>query len=116
MSGCAPGELGGLLALANSGRTGAAGLVWFLVRGGGTGLTVGVRGDVGALDWFGVEGTELPVGGLNPVGRDYFTVTGTHNAMPAGSELPFDLVVEVVEEFVATGERPTRVRWRAEVG
>jgi len=113
----APGQLVDLIKSVNTEHEGPAGTVWFLRHGSNPdtpGLTAGVRGDVGALDWFGETATEVPVDGRNSDDVDYFTPSGHHNAMPPGSELPVERVLEAVAEFVRTGVRPASIDWRPE--
>lgn len=104
---------------ANQHRTGQpGGFVWFFHRSpddDSCTLHAGVRDDFGVLQWFDNDGDEvfLP-GGQNTDQVDYFSWFGHHFPMDPHTEVPIDLVLRAVAEFVRTGERPTCVDWTAE--
>ncbi|MGM1058942.1 Imm1 family immunity protein [Saccharothrix sp. Mg75] len=91
------------------------GRAWRLVHGDDLTapyLVVGLRGQQAAVVW--VEpggGNFLPADGVG----DEPKLFGTHDSyrvLPAGAELPWDTVLDIVEEFTATGDRPACVEWK----
>ena len=91
-----------------------AGLCWWLQCRPGDeapALLVGVRGEVGALQWFEGAQTQAPQQGANGDRVDYFTRWGHHNSVPPHVEVPLETVHAAVRELAATGERPTCVQW-----
>lgn len=108
-----PGDLTRALATANDQRGSSSGRVWFLVTTPGVAapcLVVGVRGEVGALEWIDEERL-VPTDGLNPEWVVYYTVHLHDNSMPPHAELPLATVLAPAEEYARTGRRPTCVEW-----
>jgi len=93
-----------------------AGVLWLLRHGtddmAAPGLTVGVRGPVGAVSWFGETISEIPEDGSNQEWVEYYLPSGHDNSMPPGSELPIERVLALVEQYARTGSRPTVIAWR----
>lgn len=90
------------------------GIVWFLQHNHGKYercLTVGVRGDVGALMWFTDVDAFLPAHGTNVDDVEYFFTGGHLFVMEPGTELPIEHVHEAAREYVRTGQRPRSVTW-----
>ncbi|SES44464.1 Imm1 family immunity protein [Actinokineospora terrae] len=102
-------------ALLDALRTAANGTVWWLSHitpEHDHCLTVGVRGHLGALTWDEEPGgTWIPANGTNTTHADYFTPDGDHNPQLPGTEVPYELVLEAVTEFIHTGARPRCVAW-----
>ena len=92
------------------------GLVWFFTNDATDirGLTVGVRGSVGALEWFEPLGRQIPSHGINLEWVDYFTFHGHHNQMPPNAELPIEQVLDAVAEYSRTRMKPTCIDWQAD--
>lgn len=112
-----PGDLTRALTTANDQRGSSCGRVWFLVTEPDVEapcLVVGVRGEVGALEWIDDERL-VPADGLNPQWSPYYTVHLHDNSMPPSAELPLETVLAAAEEYVRTGQRPTCVEWTPEV-
>lgn len=79
-------------------------------------LMVGVHGERGVLWWSDpTQGESLiAVGGDNVADIVYYIGTADFE-LPPGAELPLATVVDAAVEFLATGQRPVRVRsWIAE--
>lgn len=77
-------------------------------------LLVGVHGDVGTLAWCGpdaVGGMEVPTGGSNEHEVEYRLGGLYPQPFPPRSEIPIEEAFAAVGEFLATGGRPTGVRW-----
>jgi hypothetical protein len=111
-----PEDIGRLLTDANDARSTASGRVWFLFSGTGEDapcLAVGVRGDVGALEWIAGERL-VPAHGVNTEWASYYTVDVHDNAMPPHSEVPLAEVIAAAAEFVRTGCRPDTIEWQPE--
>ncbi|WP_306750981.1 Imm1 family immunity protein [Saccharothrix yanglingensis] len=74
-------------------------------------LMVGLRAHQAAVAWMEPgSGTLLPTDGTGDEPRLFATHNG-YRVLPAGTELPWDTALDIVEEFTATGQRPTRVAW-----
>lgn len=113
----APHTLVDMLAEANGRRRGSAGQVWFLIdsTSAETCLVVGVRGELGALEWIDDQHRRhRPAHGTNVQPAPYFTVDQDDNSMPAGSEISLSEALVAAEEFVRTGSRPTVLQWAAD--
>ncbi|HEX3784232.1 MAG TPA: Imm1 family immunity protein [Pseudonocardiaceae bacterium] len=92
----------------------AAGLCWWFQSSesaDGPTLLVGVRGEVGALEWFDGAEAAAPVAGTNATRVDYFTRWGHHNDLPPGVELPIERIYAALSEFMTTEQRPACVVW-----
>ncbi|MBM7770877.1 hypothetical protein JOD54_001081 [Actinokineospora baliensis] len=76
-------------------------------------LAFGVNNAVGFLQWHDGREVLVPVLGTNDEWVEYF-VAGLHstNVRPH-AELPVELVLAAVVEYLDTGERPTCVEWKA---
>jgi hypothetical protein len=112
-----PGDLVRALTTANDQRGSSSGRAWFLVTESDVEapcLVVGVRGEVGALEWIDDE-RFVPANGLNPQWSAYYTVHLHDNSMPPSAELPLATVLAAAEEYVRTGQRPTCVEWMPEI-
>ncbi len=108
-----PGDLTTVLTIVNDQRGSSSGRVWFLVTKldvEAPCLVVGVRGEVGALEWIDDE-RFVPANGVNPEWATYYTVHLHDNSMPPHAELPLADVLAAAEEYVRTGRRPTCVEW-----
>ncbi len=106
-----PGDLTTVLATANDQRGSSSGRVWFLVTElEAPCLVVGVRGELGALEWIDDE-RFVPSNGVNPEWVTYYTVHLHDNSMPPRAELPLADVLAAAEEYVRTRRRPTCVEW-----
>ncbi|MHA6799042.1 Imm1 family immunity protein [Bounagaea algeriensis] len=95
-------------------RSDDAGIVWFLQHTAGEyepSLTVGVRGDVGALTWFTATDVHVPAGGAYSHWVDYFSRYGHHMAVPSGAEVPVAAAHAALYEYARTGTRPRCVDW-----
>lgn len=104
-----------LVELDRRGDGSEAGFVWsFGPRGefDDIGLTVGVRGEIGAITWYDDEHAYVPESGLNTAHVDYFTWHGHHFPQDPGAEVPVEVAFTALREYIATGERPTCVNWR----
>lgn len=111
-----PGDLTTVLTTVNDQRGSSSGRVWFLVSESDVEapfLVVGVRGEVGALEWIDNE-RFVPANGVNPEWTTYYTVYLHDNSMPPHAELPLAEVLAAAEEYVRTGRRPTCVDWTPE--
>ncbi|MBB5152568.1 Imm1 family immunity protein [Saccharopolyspora phatthalungensis] len=89
-----------------------AGIAWFVQFGAeaSEGLVLGIRGEVGALQWFTPTELLKPANGRNQDDVDYFTgPTGDH--CPMSSELPSAEVLGVLREFASTRSKPTGLEW-----
>ncbi|ONI87981.1 hypothetical protein ALI22I_19705 [Saccharothrix sp. ALI-22-I] len=111
-----PEDLTRLLLAANPATGAGVGRAWLLRAGVEDDLptlAVGMRGEVGALEWIDHAGGGrfVPVDGLNPDWAEYFLWGGIDQGMPPRAELPVQRVLEAVSEFVRTGRRPTSVDW-----
>ncbi len=110
-----PGDLPTVLATVNDQRGSSSGRVWFLVTEPDVEapcLVVGVRGELGALEWIDDE-RFVPANGVNPGWVTYYTAHLHDNSMPPRAELPLADVL-AAEEYVRTGRRPTCVDWTPE--
>ncbi|MGQ0716090.1 MAG: Imm1 family immunity protein [Pseudonocardiales bacterium] len=108
-----PGDLTAVLATANDQRGSSSGRVWFLVTELDVEvpcLVVGVRGELGALEWIDDE-RFVPANGVNPELVTYYTAHLHDNSMPPRAELPLADVFAAAEEYVRTSRRPTCVEW-----
>lgn len=108
-----PGDLTTVLTTANDQRGSSSGRAWFLVTEldiEAPCLVVGVRGELGALEWIDDE-RFVPANGLNPEWVTYYTVHLHDNSMPPRAELPLADVLAAAEEYVRTRRRPTCVEW-----
>ncbi len=108
-----PGDLTTVLTTANEQRGSSSGRVWFLVSATDVEapcLVVGVRGEVGALEWIDVE-RFVPANGVNAEWVTYYTAHLHDNSMPPRAELPLADVLAAAEEYVRTSRRPTCVEW-----
>ncbi|HEY3754356.1 MAG TPA: Imm1 family immunity protein [Pseudonocardiaceae bacterium] len=111
-----PEDIGRLLTDANAARSSASGRVWFLFDGAGMDapcLAVGVRGEVGALEWI-ADQRLVPAHGRNAEWASYYTADVHDNAMPPHSELPLAEVIATAAEFVRTCRRPDTIEWQPE--
>jgi Immunity protein Imm1 len=109
-----PEDIERLLTDANNARSSASGRVWFLFSGAGEDapcLVVGVRDEVGALEWIADERL-IPAHGSNAEWASYYTADVHDNAMPPHSELPLADVITAATEFVRTGRRPDTIEWQ----
>lgn len=112
-----PGDLTRVLTSVNDQRGSSSGRVWFLVTEPDVEapcLVVGVRGELGALEWIGDE-RFVPANGVNSEWATYYTVHLHDNSMPPRAELPLATVFAAAEEYVRTGQRPTCVEWIPEM-
>ncbi|QIZ33484.1 Imm1 family immunity protein [Saccharopolyspora sp. ASAGF58] len=76
-------------------------------------LSVGVRdAETGALAWQD-QPPMVPANGTNTEPVDYWLGGLHHTPMDAHTELPMELVLRAVAEYVRTGERPACVEWIA---
>ncbi|SFS41333.1 Imm1 family immunity protein [Saccharopolyspora flava] len=93
----------------------ASGLCWEITADpddwGADCLVVGVRGDVGALEWYGATSC-VPASDLNADGVEYYTFDGHVRAVHPGAEVDVETVRRALREFLTTGEQPTSVAWR----
>ncbi len=111
-----PGDLTTALTTVNDQRGSSSGRVWFLITEPDIEapyLVVGVRGEVGALEWIDDE-RFVPANGMNNEWGTYYTVHLHDNSMPPHAELPLATVLAAAEEYVRTGQRPTCVEWTPE--
>uniref|UniRef100_UPI003F490ED6 Imm1 family immunity protein n=1 Tax=Amycolatopsis sp. CA-096443 TaxID=3239919 RepID=UPI003F490ED6 len=83
------------------------------VADGGPCLLAGIRGRTGMLSWHESRGApELVPAGTEIRGRDVeYWRGGQPEGATEGQEIPADIVYAAIGEFVATGARPTTVRW-----
>jgi len=111
-----PADLVDRLLAVNTAAGAEVGRVW-LLRAGATddlpALAVGMRGELGALEWIDTADNSrfVPADGLNPDWADYFLWGGLDQGMPPRAELPVQRVLEAVSEFARTCRRPTSVDW-----
>ncbi|MCC8250541.1 Imm1 family immunity protein [Saccharothrix luteola] len=112
----APEDLTSRLLAANTTTGADIGRAW-LLRAGATDdlptLAVGMRGEVGALEWIDAAGGGrfVPADGLNPDWAEYFLWGGIDQGMPPHAELPVQRVLQAVSDFARTRLRPTSVDW-----
>lgn len=91
------------------GATGAP--CWFLYSGSEfPGLTVGLRGAVGAVQWVARDAVLVPANGSGSR-VDYFAGGVHHETFPPGAELPVAEALTAVVEYVRTGQRPRCIEW-----
>jgi len=113
-----PRELTRQLLAVNPPTDAVTGRAWLLKAGGEDELptlAVGLRGEVGALEWVDATGgRSVPLDGLNTDWVDYFLWGGIDQGMPAHTELPVQRVLQAVSEFIRTHRQPTCVNWMPE--
>lgn len=74
-------------------------------------LVVGVRGNVGALEWFTPRQGYVPADGLNQEHIEYYTYDTHVMVLPPGAEIPIGTMCDALREYARTGQRPTCVEW-----
>lgn len=76
-------------------------------------LLLGIRGEIGALVWYGKQDKFVPAGGLNTDYANYWTWFGHEAPMRPGSEVPIEQVYAALDELIRTHQRPACIDWVA---
>ncbi|MEU3625697.1 hypothetical protein BS329_38610 [Amycolatopsis coloradensis] len=74
-------------------------------------LSAGLRGNLGVLRWYTAEASYAPAGTTKRDGDHEYWHGGYPQSWCEGEEIPIEYVYAAVSEFIATGERPTIIRW-----
>ncbi|MBE1580496.1 Imm1 family immunity protein [Amycolatopsis roodepoortensis] len=74
-------------------------------------MRVGLRGNLGVLRWYTAEASYAPAGTTERDGDHEYWHGGYPQSWCEGEEIPAEYVYAAVGEFIATGQRPTVIRW-----
>lgn len=73
-------------------------------------LTIGLNGEIGALEYWDGQCSHLPAEGSNPEAADYWW-GGHHSPVDPHAELPAPEALRALREFLRTHRMPACVDW-----